>query len=703
MRSNTSRGNAHTARTYETTQFPTSTPVFNGVEHNMGHRAYVAYQQQNGTYNLHYTHWGATDLALCRRIDESNPLGGPNDLEPEFLTALTKTLHDAAEDQDLELTGAVTEQQDDKCVRPEPIDTNLTIGEIVHQCEEPDIEALYIVEQDFSVTGYHIEHINLGDTTIGNILFNPDFNSNGEPRNLGYYKGLIRGSKNQLSALINDGVIDESTAQIQFLDQLVAKFERSLNQHLLAHSTAITDSYREHHVDAFIEYSGRTRLFGVMVPTQYTMVKPWQLTDQMVLPPEYDQLEEHLQALHEETDTGGDQHTFDAFTDSGDGGAQTSPLSYPSVEALPEVSLVTTRNDEGVRVNGQKFSTHELPSYLNDQFHQYIEAIVGVGIGHTQVHECDACRDRDDGYEHGYLTTSSNVGEYKNPYTCSRSWSEERAMVSGLVGRHSPEAWDIELTIDGEKARVHHNTDDDDANKDVPYEITVKQLESYEYNADVVDETTIEITPPDPDEFTDYGDAPTRTVRGETGGESWAVTATFHSKTVSVKWERVDDTGDVMLFAYKESGEGDVEPLGFVDTSTSDVGDDTVVEELSVTVETRLQSRECESTDFTRVWPPSDFLEKTIDVHSISPDVIPNSEQHVKRMRRDVTQVADTDTLRERIAVAAHHIWERYGNPTDDPVMRSDVATGDGREEISDGGSPSMVPADGTDRESTPN
>lgn len=42
----------------------------------MGHRALVAYERTDSTYNLHYTHWGGSNLRLKHTITDATPFGG---------------------------------------------------------------------------------------------------------------------------------------------------------------------------------------------------------------------------------------------------------------------------------------------------------------------------------------------------------------------------------------------------------------------------------------------------------------------------------------------------------------------------------------------------------------------------------------------------------------------------------------------------
>ncbi|ELZ32433.1 hypothetical protein C474_06407 [Halogeometricum pallidum JCM 14848] len=42
----------------------------------MGHRALIAYERIDGTYTLHYSHWGAANLKLKHRITAETPFSG---------------------------------------------------------------------------------------------------------------------------------------------------------------------------------------------------------------------------------------------------------------------------------------------------------------------------------------------------------------------------------------------------------------------------------------------------------------------------------------------------------------------------------------------------------------------------------------------------------------------------------------------------
>lgn len=625
----------------------------------MGHRGYVAYEQPNGKFNVHFTYWGAAALELCTRIDETTPWGGPNDLEPPFLMELTNELAEQAEEHGGHVEGAATEPQDTTCVRQTPERSNLSMREVVEMCEEHDIESLYVVEQDFTVHGYKTEHIRFGDEYRGVFIYAPKFNDDGEPQGLSYIRGLVRGVKSQLTALVDDGIITADEAHEQFLATTLNKFDSVSGKEVLAQSTAITEEAFTSHIGAFLDAARITNLFGVMVPVKYDDVEPWKVPDEYTLPPAFDEFEEHLKELSLD-DAGGNQQTLGSFDPSDTGSA----LDRPADEDLPSVTLSSDPDDDGILVDGELYYPSMLPDHLHEAYRDYEQGVKGPGIGYTNVHECSDCREREDGYEHGYLTTSSNIDEYKNPYSCQRSWREERISPHALAGRHSPEAWDVALTVNGETTRVIDDDDDTDSQRE--YDVIVRRMEEYEYNGEVREETRVTLTAPS--DF-DGGVMPTETITGETAGDEWEATISFGSESASVEWHRIDENGDPLRYAYREEtvdGQKEYEPLGFLPLPDVDTDADNVtVETLDSSVSSSVMSRECESTDFDRVWPPDRYLDKTVNVHAVSADQVPNTNQHLSKMQSEVTDFLDTDELLTRSAIAAYHIWDVYGHPSE--------------------------------------
>ena len=95
----------------------------------MGHRALVAYERTDGQYTLHYSHWGAANLKLKRRISAESPFGGDG-TDSKWATQLLAELADGLEAEAVDgyLAG---EDRPSTVVEPKPRATGLTLDEIV--------------------------------------------------------------------------------------------------------------------------------------------------------------------------------------------------------------------------------------------------------------------------------------------------------------------------------------------------------------------------------------------------------------------------------------------------------------------------------------------------------------------------------------------------------------------------------------------
>lgn len=90
----------------------------------MGHRALVAYERADA-YDLHYSHWGALNLALVDEIGPETPFGDPD-------------------------SGGST-------VDPDPIATGVSWRTILETHLDPlEHEALYVVTPGYDVRAYRV-------------------------------------------------------------------------------------------------------------------------------------------------------------------------------------------------------------------------------------------------------------------------------------------------------------------------------------------------------------------------------------------------------------------------------------------------------------------------------------------------------------------------------------------------------------------
>jgi hypothetical protein len=117
----------------------------------MGHRALVAYERPDKTYNLHYSHWGACNLRLKRDITADTPLAGEHDGQ-DASTAVY---------EQLQMASSASSDSWDQSERPvpdveyEPRALGVTFDEILgDQVNYLSHEALYCVSMSFEVTAY---------------------------------------------------------------------------------------------------------------------------------------------------------------------------------------------------------------------------------------------------------------------------------------------------------------------------------------------------------------------------------------------------------------------------------------------------------------------------------------------------------------------------------------------------------------------
>lgn len=203
----------------------------------MGHRALVAYERTDGTYNLHYTHWGGCNLRLKHRITEATPYGSdcPSQWAREAHQSLT-----AGEDPD---TVAERYHIDGSCptdVEPIPRTTNVTFEDALSDhLDYLTHEAFYVVDREFGVTAYRTLWSGLQydaesvDTqpTVGLGAIRTVRWYDGEPVSDGYARGEFAGMKRVVGKMVDRGVFDAEAA-LQFLKQQVV---------------ATTDPHRELH------------------------------------------------------------------------------------------------------------------------------------------------------------------------------------------------------------------------------------------------------------------------------------------------------------------------------------------------------------------------------------------------------------------------------------------------------------------------
>jgi hypothetical protein len=190
----------------------------------MGHRALVAYERPDGTYNLHYSHWGACHLRLTNEITADTPFAGEHDGQdaPRAVYEQLQTASSASSDdwEQSELLPADVEY--------EPRSVGVTFDELLEEhLNYLSHEALYDVSTSFEVTAYRTfwlgfshEVVDLDRSpTTGNGLIATVRWYEGEPVGDGYCRGWFDGTKSILADAVGRGTFTEVQATQLLVDR----------------------------------------------------------------------------------------------------------------------------------------------------------------------------------------------------------------------------------------------------------------------------------------------------------------------------------------------------------------------------------------------------------------------------------------------------------------------------------------------------
>lgn len=194
----------------------------------MGHRALVAYERPDSTYNIHYTHWGGLNLRLKQAITSQTPFGGDTPSEQQQATyehLQTATSADAD----------AFEKEGDTRVWTEPEVVGVTFDDVLdthlNYCSH---EALYVVDADLRVTAYRThwfglqydcESITDGART-GNGAVRTVRWYNGEPVGDGYVQGEFQALRNVVGDMVDRGVFTRESA-VGYMEQRLREWTGS--------------------------------------------------------------------------------------------------------------------------------------------------------------------------------------------------------------------------------------------------------------------------------------------------------------------------------------------------------------------------------------------------------------------------------------------------------------------------------------------
>lgn len=205
----------------------------------MGHRALVAYERTDSTYNLHYSHWGAAHLKLKHRITKNRPYGG--DVASDWFETVHERLTDGADpdavDAEFDIYG---DSAIDTDVDILPQATGVTFEDILtDHLDYLSHEAFYVVDRDFTVTAYTTLWFGLQydsdrieeQPTIGYGAIQTVRWFEREPVNEGYITGRFEGMKQIVGQMVDRGVFNERQAESFLKARLAAVTDSGYELH----------------------------------------------------------------------------------------------------------------------------------------------------------------------------------------------------------------------------------------------------------------------------------------------------------------------------------------------------------------------------------------------------------------------------------------------------------------------------------------
>jgi len=210
----------------------------------MGDRALVAYERPDGQYNLHYSHWGASNLRLKHRITPARPFGADVAHNDWAIACLEKLLAGAYDD-----TGATVSDNpsgDDGPATEVSVTPRVTaISRETAIREHLDFlhhEAFYVVDTDREVTAYRTywfglqfdcQEMDLDHPTVGHGALKTHRWHDGQPVGDAHDRGRWTALKDAVGDLLDDGVFTEAEALGYLKGKLIAWTDR--RQELLIH------------------------------------------------------------------------------------------------------------------------------------------------------------------------------------------------------------------------------------------------------------------------------------------------------------------------------------------------------------------------------------------------------------------------------------------------------------------------------------
>lgn len=183
----------------------------------VGHRALVASERHDGTYDLHYSHWGAS--AECPMAPDRSDRQGRDRFGPD---AWPRDLMDRIGIVGADVHGRVREP-DPIAVDPEPIAVGIGFDELVDEYLDVLVhEAVVVVPRSGSVRPFLPLSTDVDPVSRAEHGALVEMDPADYATDVARFRGWLDGSRAAFAAVVDRGLLDRATARSLLVDRLLS-------------------------------------------------------------------------------------------------------------------------------------------------------------------------------------------------------------------------------------------------------------------------------------------------------------------------------------------------------------------------------------------------------------------------------------------------------------------------------------------------
>lgn len=184
----------------------------------VGHRAIVAYERDDGAFDLHYSHWGALDGPS---VAADRPGRNDGHVPERCARHLFDRLGVAADDFQGRLG-----RSNRSAVDPEPLAAGVDFETVIDEHLDVSLhEALFVVSRSETVRPFLVLSLDVEPVSRGEQGVLVELDPEAYAAEVERFRGWIDGSRAVLAAAVDRGLVDEPAARSLLADQLFGYVE----------------------------------------------------------------------------------------------------------------------------------------------------------------------------------------------------------------------------------------------------------------------------------------------------------------------------------------------------------------------------------------------------------------------------------------------------------------------------------------------